>query len=61
MQVSGEGEMSFLKMRTLATAMTLGTPHGGKLINEHIWKFRFEFGPGGAPRDDAARMENNRY
>ncbi len=38
MQVSGEGEMSCLKMRTLATAMTLGTPHEGKLTNEHIWK-----------------------
>ena len=52
--------MSFLKMRTLATAMTLGTPHGGKLTNEHIWKFRFEFGPGGAPRDDAAQTEKLR-
>ena len=38
MQVSGEGEMSSLKMRTLATAMTLGTPHEGKMTNEHIWK-----------------------
>ena len=38
MQVSGEGEMSSLKMRTLATAMTLGTPHEGKLTDDHIWK-----------------------
>ena len=38
MQVSGEGEMSLIKMRTLATAMTLGTPHEGKLTNAHIWK-----------------------
>jgi len=38
MQVSGEGEMSSLKMRTLATAMTLSTPHEGKLTNDHIWK-----------------------
>ena len=38
MQVSGEGEMSSIKMRTLATAMTLGTPHEGKLTNAHIWK-----------------------
>ena len=38
MQVSGEGEMSSIKMRTLATAMTLGTPHEGKLTDAHIWK-----------------------
>lgn len=30
--------MSSLKMRTLARAMTLGTPHEGKLTGEHIWK-----------------------
>jgi hypothetical protein len=38
MQVSGEGEMSSLKMRTLATAMTLGTPHEGKLTSDYVWK-----------------------
>ncbi len=38
MQVSGEGEMSSIKMRTLATAMTLGTPHEGKLADARIWK-----------------------
>jgi hypothetical protein len=38
MQLSGEGEMSSLKMRTLATAIMLGTPHEGKLTLAHIWK-----------------------
>ena len=38
MQVSGEGEMSSIKMRTLAMVITLGTPHEGKLTNAHIWK-----------------------
>jgi hypothetical protein len=38
MQVSGEGEMSSIKMRMLATAMTLGTPHEGKLTDAHIWR-----------------------
>jgi hypothetical protein len=38
MQVSGEGEMSSIKMRTLATAMTLGTAHEGKLTDAYIWK-----------------------
>ena len=38
LQVSGEGEMSSLKMRTLATAMTVGTPHEGKLTSDYVWK-----------------------
>ena len=29
---------SSIKMRTLAAAMTLGTPHEGKLTDAHIWK-----------------------
>ena len=38
MQLSGEGEMSSLKMRTLATAITMGTPHERKHTAAHIWK-----------------------
>ncbi len=37
-QVSGEGEMSSLKMRTLATAMMVGTPHEEKLTSDYVWK-----------------------
>ena len=43
MQVSGEGEMSSIKMRTLATAMTLGTPHEGKLTDAYDRLFWFFF------------------
>jgi hypothetical protein len=36
MKLSGEGEMSSLKMKTLATAIMLGMPHKGKLTLTHI-------------------------
>jgi hypothetical protein len=38
MQISGEGEASSLKMRAIAAAVTLGTPHKNKFSADYLWR-----------------------